>query len=70
MHDMVHLLPPDYEAVLVKLIAKLPRLEFPKEIHQMNDDVSDRIARVDNGLTIVDPIAVFNTRNTGHYNMT
>ena len=70
MHDMIHLLPPDYEAALVKLIAKLPRLDFPKQIHQMTDDPSDRIARVDNGLTIVDPIAVFNTRMTGHYNMT
>ena len=69
MHDMIHLLPPDYEAVLVKLIAKLPRLEFPKEIHQVNDDVSDCITRED-GLTIVDPIAAFNTRNTGHYRMT
>ena len=69
MHDMIHLLTPDYEAVLVKLIEKLPRLEFPKEIHQVNDDVSDCIIRED-GLRIVDPIAVFNTRNTGHYNLT
>ena len=29
------------KGVLVKLIAKLPRIEFPKEIHQVNDDVSD-----------------------------
>ena len=69
MHDMIHLLPPDYEAVLVKLIAKLPRLEFSKEMLQVYDDRSDCITREDD-LTIVDPIAVFNTRNTGHYRMT
>lgn len=70
MHDMIHLLPPDYEAALVKLIAKLPRIEFPKEIHQVNDDVSDCITRVDSSKIYVDPIAVFNTRNMGHYRMT
>lgn len=68
MREMIHLLPPDYEAVLVKLIAKLPKIEFPEDYHQMYD-VSDRIARVDD-LKIVNPIAIHNTRMTGHYNTT
>lgn len=69
MREMIHLLPPDYEAALVKLLVKLPRIEFPKDDHQMYADASDRIARVDD-LKIVNPIAIHNTRMTGHYNMT
>lgn len=68
MREMIHLLPPDYEAALLKLLVKLPRIEFPKDDHQMYD-VSDRIARVDD-LRIVNPIAIHNTRMTGHYSMT
>ena len=83
MHEMLHLLPPDYEAVLVKLIAKLPRLEFSKEMLQSSDMSSDitftdparvhvasDITFTDPARVHVDPIAAFNTRNTGHYNMT
>lgn len=69
MHEMIHLLPPDYEAVLVKLIAKLPRLEISKEMLQSSDMSSD-ITFTDPAGVHVDPIAAFNTRNTGHYNMT
>ena len=69
MHEMMHLLPPDYEAVLVKLIAQLPRLEFSKEMLQ-SDDMSSDITFTDPARVHVDPIAAFNTRNTGHYSMT
>lgn len=62
-------MPPDYEAVLVKLIAKLPRLEFSKEMLQSSDMSSD-IMFIDPAGVHVDPIAAFNTRNTGHYNLT
>lgn len=69
MHEMMHLLPPDYEAVLVKLIARLPRLEFSKEMLQ-SDDMSSDITFTDPARVHVDPIAAFNTRNTGYYNLT
>lgn len=69
MHEMLHLLPPDYEAALVKLLEKLPRLEFSKEMLQSSDMSSD-ITFTDPARVHVDPIAAFNTRNTGHYNMT
>ena len=69
MHEMLHLLPLDYEAVLVKLIAQLPRLEFSKEMLQSSDMSSD-ITFTDPARVHVDPIAAFNTRNTGHYKMT
>ena len=69
MHEMLHLLPPDYEAALVKLLEKLPRLEFSKEMLQSSDMFSD-ITFTDPARVHVDPIAAFNTRNTGHYNMT
>lgn len=69
MHEMMHLLPPDYEAVLVKLIARLPRLEFSKEMLQ-SDDMSSDITFTDPARVHVDPIAALNTRNTGHYNLT
>ena len=68
MHEMLHLLPPDYEAVLVKLIAQLPRLEISKEMLQ-SSDMSSEITFTDPARVHVDPIAAFNTRNTGHYNM-
>ena len=69
MHEMLHLLPPDYEAMLVKLIAQLPRLEFSKEMLQSGDMSSD-ITFTDPARVHVDPIAAFNTRNTGYYNLT
>lgn len=69
MHEMLHLLPPDYEAALVKLLEKLPRLEFSKEMLQSSDMSSD-ITFTDPARVHVDPIAAFNTRNTGHYNLT
>lgn len=69
MHEMLHLLPPDYEAVLVKLIAQLPRLEISNEMLQ-SDDMSSEITFTDPAKVHVDPIAVFNTRMTGHYSMT
>lgn len=69
MHEMLHLLPPDYEAVLVKLLEKLPRLEISKEMLQ-SDDMSSDITFIDPARVHVDPIAAFNTRNTGHYNLT
>lgn len=69
MREIVHLLPPDYETVLVKLIAQLPRLEISKEMLQSSDMSSD-ITFTDPARVHVDPIAAFNTRNTGHYNMT
>lgn len=69
MHEMLHLLPPDYEAALVKLLEKLPRLEFSKEMLQSSDMSSD-ITFTDPARVHVDPIAAFNTRNTSHYNMT
>lgn len=69
MHEMLHLLPPDYEAALVKLLEKLPRLEFSKEMLQSSDMSSD-ITFTDPARFHVDPIAAFNTRNTGYYRMT
>lgn len=69
MHEMLHLLPPDYEAALVKLLEKLPRLEFSKEMLQSSDMSSD-ITFTDPARVHVDPIAAFNTRNTGYYMMT
>lgn len=69
MHEMLHLLPPDYEAVLVKLIPLLPRLEISNETLQ-SDDMSSEITFTDPAKVHVDPIAAFNTRNTGHYAMT
>lgn len=69
MHEMLHLLPPDYEAVLVKLLEKLPRLEFSKEMLQ-GSDMSSEITFTDPARVHVDPIATFNTRNTGYYRMT
>lgn len=69
MHEMLHLLPPDYEAVLVKLIAQLPRLEISNEMLQ-SDDMSSEITFTDPAKVHVDPIAAFNTRNTGRYRMT
>ena len=69
MHEMLHLLPPDYEAVLVKLLEQLPRLEISKEMLQSSDMSSD-ITFTDPVRVHVDPIAAFNTRNTGHYNVT
>lgn len=69
MHEMLHLLPPDYEAVLVKLIEQLPRLEISNEMLQ-SDDMSSEITFTDPAKVHVDPIAAFNTRNTGHYRMT
>lgn len=69
MHEMLHLLPPDYEAALVKLLEKLPRLEFSKEMLQSSDMSSD-ITFTDPARVHVDPIAAFNTRNTGYYRMT
>lgn len=69
MHEMLHLLPPDYEAALVKLLEKLPRLEFSKEMLQSSDMSSD-ITFTDPARVHVDPIAAFNTHNTGHYNLT
>lgn len=69
MHEMLHLLPHDYEAVLVKLLEQLPRLEISKEILQSSDMSSD-ITFTDPARVHVDPIAAFNTRNTGHYNVT
>ena len=50
MHEMLHLLPPDYEAMLVKLIAQLPRLEISKEMLQSSDMSSD--------ITFTDPARV------------
>lgn len=69
MHEMLHLLPPDYEAVLVKLIEQLPRLEISNEMLQ-SDDMSSEITFTDPAKVHVDHIAAFNTRNTGHYRMT
>lgn len=69
MHEMLHLLPPDYEAALVKLLEKLPRLEFSKEMLQSSDMSSD-ITFTDPARVHVDPIVAFNTRNTGYYRMT
>ena len=69
MHEMLQLLPPDYEAVLVKLLEQLPRLEISKEMLQSSDMSSD-ITFTDPARVHVDPIAAFNTRNTGHYNVT
>ena len=69
MHEMLHLLPPDYEAALVKLLEKLPRLEFSKEMLQ-SSDMSSEITFTDPARVHVDPIAAFNTRNTGYYRMT
>ena len=69
MHEMLHLLPPDYEAVLVKLIEQLPRLEISNEMLQ-SDDMSSEITFTDPAKVHVDPIAAFNTHMTGHYSMT
>lgn len=63
---MTRLLPPDYEAVLVKLLERLPLLTFPDCAIEGNLSEIQRDPSIGN---IVDPIAVFNTRNTGCYNV-
>lgn len=63
---MTRLLPPDYEAVLVKLLERLPLLAFSDCV---TDDGSSKIQRDPSIGNIVDPIAVYNTRNTGCYNV-
>lgn len=63
---MTRLLPPDYEAVLVKLLERLPLLTFPESATEDNLSEVQRDPSIGN---IVDPIAVFNTRNTGRYSV-
>lgn len=63
-----HLLPPDYEAALTKLIGRLPILVITKDFPKA-PDVSDLITIIDPSETKVDEIAAFNTRNTGRYAM-
>lgn len=63
---MTRLLPPDYEAVLVKLLERLPLLTLPDCV---TEDGSSEIRRDPSIGNIVDPIAVYNTRNTGCYNV-
>lgn len=63
---MTRLLPPDYEAVLVKLLERLPLLTLPENATE--DNLSE-VQRDPSIGSIVDPIAVYNTRNTGCYNV-